>query len=110
MIKRLFRFSVLVAMAAAIVWLTREHLLPTPEVSHEPPPHYRSTPPPPDPEPEDLTAIKGIGPVFAARLADVGIITFHTLADADPHIIVSATGAPESAVVGWIEQAKGRTT
>jgi predicted flap endonuclease-1-like 5' DNA nuclease len=107
--KRLFRFAGLVALAAAIVWLTREHLLPTPHVSHEPPPHYRSTPPPAA-APDDLTVIKGIGPVYAARLADIGIVTFHTLADADTQTVAHATGAAPSVITEWVEQAKGRTT
>jgi predicted flap endonuclease-1-like 5' DNA nuclease len=98
------------AIAAAIVWLTREHLLPTPRVPHEPPPHYRSTPPPPDRPADDLTAIKGIGPVYASRLADIGIASFHTLAETDSHTIESATGAGRSAVAEWISQAKGRIT
>ena len=107
---KLIRLCALAALAAAIVWLTREHLLPTPRVSHEPPPHYRSTPPPPSDDPDDLTAIKGIGPVYAARLANVGVVSFHTLADADAYTIISATGASAAAVDTWIVQAKGRTS
>jgi predicted flap endonuclease-1-like 5' DNA nuclease len=109
-IRRLFRLAGLLAFAAAIVWLTREHLLPTPQVTHEPPPHYRSTPPPPAAVPDDLTAIKGIGPVFAARLAEIGITSFHTLADADPRTIASATKASPAAIDEWIAQANGRIT
>ena len=60
--------------------------------------------------PDDLTAIKGIGPVFAARLTEVGITSFRTLANADPHVIASATKASPAAVEEWITQASGRIT
>lgn len=106
---KLIRLLALAAVAAAIVWLTREHLLPTPHISHEPPPPYRSTPPAPAREPDDLTAIKGIGPVYASRLADIGVVSFHTLAGTDAQTIISATGASAGAVDEWIAQAKGRT-
>jgi predicted flap endonuclease-1-like 5' DNA nuclease len=96
------------AIASAIVWLTREHLLPAPHVPHEPPPHFRSTPPAPEPATDDLTSIKGIGPVYAARLADIGITTFQNLAAADQHTITEATNASASAIAQWISQAQGR--
>jgi predicted flap endonuclease-1-like 5' DNA nuclease len=34
-----------------------------------------------EPEPDDLTAIRGIGPRLAARLAKVGVVTFRQLAE-----------------------------
>lgn len=110
MIRRISRFVGLIAIVAAIVWLTREHLLPTPHVPHEPPPHFRSTPPPPEPAADDLTAIKGIGPVYAARLADSGIISFQDLAAADPNTVADTTNAAASVVAGWIWQAQARIT
>jgi predicted flap endonuclease-1-like 5' DNA nuclease len=57
-----------------------------------------------------MTAIKGIGPVYASRLADIGVVSFHALANTDAHTIVSATGASAGAVDEWIAQAKGRTS
>lgn len=107
-IKRILRLAGLMAITSVIVWLTREHLLPTPHVSHEPPPHYRSTPPPPSSTRDDLTIIKGIGPVYSARLSEIGIVSFHTLADGDPEAIAGVTNASPSAVAEWISQAKGR--
>ena len=88
-----------------IVWLTREHLLPTPHVSHEPPPHYRSTPPPPDESSDDLTAIKGIGPVYAARLDERGVSSFRALADADAAALAASLGISADAAAAWIAQA-----
>ena len=104
------RLGGLVALAVAIVWLTREHLLPTPQVPHEPPPHYRSTPPPPESPPDDLTAIKGIGPVYAARLGSIGINTFHQLAGADSRSVADTLNLPFAAVSDWISQAADHTS
>jgi predicted flap endonuclease-1-like 5' DNA nuclease len=85
-------------------------MLPTPRVPAEPPPHFRNTPPPPDSTPDDLTLIKGIGPVYANRLGDAGIDTFAGLAAADADGIASATGVAPQVASGWIEQARGRIT
>jgi large subunit ribosomal protein L21 len=51
-----------------------------------------------------LTEIKGIGPVFAKRLAEAGITTFAALAEASPeHLreVTKATADPDE----WIAQA-----
>ena len=83
-------------------------MLPTPRVSEEPPPHFRSTPPPPESASDDLTQIKGIGPVYASRLGDEGITTFTGLAAADADAIASITGVAPQVAAGWVEQAGGR--
>ena len=108
MISKIFRLAVITAALCVIVWLTREHLLPTPHVSHEPPPHYRSTPPPP--EPDDLTAVKGIGPVYANKLHATGVTTFRALAEANPQVLAEELGVAADMVSGWIGQAQARTT
>ncbi|MCP4303838.1 MAG: hypothetical protein GY788_02950 [bacterium] len=108
MIRKLFRFAALVALASAIVWLTREHLLPTPRVSHEPAPHYRSTPPPPQAVPDDLTAIKGIGPAYARKLTDLGIKSFRGLSELAPDAVADDLGTSPGTVAGWVAQARSR--
>jgi predicted flap endonuclease-1-like 5' DNA nuclease len=108
-LKKLFRFTLLVVLAATVVWLTRERLLPTPRVPRDqPPPHYRSTPPAAPSEPDDLTAIKGIGPVYAARLNDAGVRTFRELSETNAGTIADTVGTTEAAVSDWIAQAKTR--
>ena len=112
MFRRLLRLIGLLGVLIAIVWLTREHLLPAPRVSKEPPPHYRSSPPPPPPttptpaEPDDLTKIKGIGPVFASRLETMGIVSFAGLASADVAATAESVDTSESNVSDWIAQAE----
>ncbi len=106
--KRILRLIGLVAAIVVVVWLTREHLLPTPRVPKDSPPHYRSTPPPPPHDPDDLTAIKGIGPVYAARLEDIGIRSFRGLAETDADTIADSIGTTADAVHDWIVQAKAK--
>lgn len=107
MLKKLLRLAGVVGLLVTIVWLTRERLLPTPRVSDEPKPHYRSTPPPP-PEPDDLTAIKGIGAVYSARLHEAGIQTFRGLSEIDAATIAESVGTTPEAVSDWIAQAKAK--
>ncbi len=108
MFKKLIRLAATAALLATIVWLTRERLLPTPRVADDPAPHYRSTPPPPQAEPDDLTLIKGIGPVYASRLGEAGIISFRALAETDPVTAAETVGTTEDAVIDWVAQAKNR--
>lgn len=97
-------------VVAVIVWLTREHLLPTPRVIDDEHPHFRSTPPAPAAEHDDLTEIKGIGPVYAGRLAEEGIRSFRGLSEIDAATIAATVGTTEQAVADWIDQAKARLT
>lgn len=47
-----------------------------------------------DPEPDDLTKVSGIGPVYRRKLHEVGIYSFHQLATASPDQLNAAI-APE---------------
>ncbi|MDF1595904.1 MAG: hypothetical protein P1T08_07390 [Acidimicrobiia bacterium] len=58
--------------------------------------------------PDDLTAIKGIGPVFASKLSDIGITTFKALAAAAPGDTASKLDTSESRLADWIDQAQQR--
>ncbi len=110
MAKKLVRIIGLAAAIGLVLWLTRERLLPAPHVSGEPAPPFRSTPPAPTPEaaaaPDDLRAIKGIGPVMVGRLAENGITTFGALVEADADALGESLGVGESRVSDWIAQAR----
>ena len=58
---------------------------------------------------DDLTEIKGIGPVFAERLRQAGITTFADVAKASADQLRDVTHATSVANPDeWIEQAKAR--
>ncbi|NHN47612.1 hypothetical protein G9464_08385 [Halostella sp. JP-L12] len=57
---------------------------------------------------EDVTEIKGIGPAYGERLANVGIDSVAQLADADAEEIAAQTDLSEKRVSEWIERAKVR--
>jgi hypothetical protein len=105
-ISKLFKLAIFVGACVIVVWLTRERLLPAPHVPHEPPPRFRSTPPQPEQRADDLTQIKGIGPVYSARLKSIGITTFEGLAEIDPEVAADAAGVSTSAVEVWAAQAR----
>lgn len=120
--KKLIRILGLAAGVVAVVWLTRDRLLPTPSVSTQEPPafrHHEPTPPPAATPPDksvapataaadDLTAIKGIGPVRAGHFTEAGITTFAALAAADPATIADELDVSESAAAGWVAEAASR--
>jgi predicted flap endonuclease-1-like 5' DNA nuclease len=109
--KNLIRIAGVVAGLGAAVWAMRDRLLPAPEIPEGPPPRFReaSRPAATPAEPNDLTIIKGIGPVTSLKLADAGIVTLGRLADADAATVASATGTNEAAAKAWIDAAKSLT-
>lgn len=117
----------ILAVWAAVTWVYREKLLPIPAPSQTPPPHFRSDPPqvaardaeaappptttetsdaPPTVAGDDLTEVKGIGPVYRQRLADIGITTFAELLDGDVADIAEHIEVTESHVHEWMDQAR----
>jgi predicted flap endonuclease-1-like 5' DNA nuclease/nitrogen fixation-related uncharacterized protein len=58
-------------------------------------------------ETDDLTVIRGIGPVFQKRLNELGIMTFRQLADTKPDMLdaegINGVGVD---LESWIEQAR----
>ncbi|MCZ7545135.1 MAG: helix-hairpin-helix domain-containing protein [Anaerolineae bacterium] len=58
---------------------------------------------------DDLTRLKGVGPQFAAKLAQAGIATFAELAATDEQTLAEVLGASALAQAqryGWLEQAR----
>lgn len=61
-----------------------------------------------DPAPEPVTAISGIGPAYAEKLAAAGIESVDDLRDADPASAAEESGISEGRISGWIEAARER--
>jgi predicted flap endonuclease-1-like 5' DNA nuclease len=91
----------------------------TPAPAEEPAP-VETPAAPPSPEPprptlvsapeaatDDLTLIKGIGPAYSGRLADIGITTFAGLAAGNASTIAPKVDVPDALVADWIRQAAG---
>ena len=82
------------------------------------PPHFRTTHPngeamaPTDAAraalPDDLTEIVGIGPVYAQRLRDQGIVSFSELARADAAALAEDIDVSADQVAEWVDQARSR--
>ncbi len=112
--KRLIRLLVFVALGTAVAWWLRERLVPPPQLPEEHPPPFRSaphahTPEDPDPVPpdsDDLSIIRGIGPVYRERLADAAVTTFEQLAGADTVTLAEAVDVAAAQVEDWQEQAR----
>jgi hypothetical protein len=54
---------------------------------------------------DDLTEIKGVGPTYASRLAEVGILTFADLAKADAAKVAEVAKVSEKVAGSWIAAA-----
>jgi len=107
--RNLIRVAGVVVGLGAAVWALRDRLLPAPEVHSEPPPRFRtietSTDVSDTSETDDLTAIKGIGPVTAARLAENNIHSFKAITDMTPESLADAAGTSSEAAGAWIDSA-----
>lgn len=112
--KRLTRLGGVVvgagAAVVAVIWLLKDRITGPPQIPIDEPPPFRVAPPdahraPAGTPSDDLSAVKGIGPVYQARLAGAGITTFAGLAAGEAATIAEVTGASESRAANWIEQA-----
>jgi predicted flap endonuclease-1-like 5' DNA nuclease len=96
--------------ALAILWAMRDRLVSIAAPQDPEPPRFRVVPPSPSPSAasDDLTAIAGIGPVFAGRLRDAGIRSFADVATAGSARLAEVTGAAETRAAGWVVAASAR--
>lgn len=133
--KRLARIIAIIGGIVAIIWAMRDRLVSV-AISREPePPAFRVHEPPPSleteatrptggrttPEPVvaaapesdtsdevagDVRTVKGIGPVFAGRLAAAGIADVAQLAATRPEQVAAVAGVALSRAAGWVEAAR----
>ncbi len=102
--KNLIRIGGTIAGLGAAVWAMSDKLLPSPEIHDEPPPLFRVPT-----QPDDLTDIKGIGPVIAQRLEASGITSFADLADMSADELAAIARTSTAKATRWIEDAQARS-
>ena len=103
--KNVVRLAGLAVGVAAAAWALRDRLLPGPEIHDEPPPKFREPSTESSAASDDLTVVKGIGPVTAEHLTDAGVSSIEDLASADPSALAETLGKSETAVAKWVQAA-----
>ncbi|MCP3974094.1 MAG: hypothetical protein GY720_06330 [bacterium] len=115
--KKFFKLITLVALVVGITWVLRDQLLPGPETPTSHPPAFRDPPSspqqspqaPPTAEPsidtDDLTEVNGIGPVYAKKLAELGLSSFRELAASDADDLATRSEIARDRIADWIEKA-----
>lgn len=104
----LVRFATTVAGVLFMFWLLRDrlvHLTPRRSAFVSP---LRPAPADIVPPLADITEVKGIGPVFAERLASRGIVGLEGLAASDAGAVAAAAGVTEDRAAEWITEAESR--
>ena len=110
--------SVLVGIgagAAAVAWLIKDRLLgpETKPVGPDEAPAFRVAPSDTPAEPaagsDDLSEVKGIGPVYRARLEQAGITTFAAMVAAGAEAVAAAAEVTVDRATDWLSQAAALT-
>lgn len=103
--KRLAKALGVLGGLAALVWAMRDRFISV-ATSREPElPTFRFVAPG-----EPVDTIDGIGPVFAQRLAAVGIDNIAALAEASPDRVAEAASVSGARARSWIEQARNHNS
>ena len=109
-VKKVFRFFGVLAGLGTVIWVMRDRFISLALPREPEPPTFRVAPHPPPSEEEpsqkaDLTIVKGVGPVYAARLEEAGITTLGGLGAADAETLAATIDVPVGRVSSWIEEA-----
>jgi predicted flap endonuclease-1-like 5' DNA nuclease len=113
-VKKVIRFLGVLAGLGTLIWVMRDRFVSLALPREPEPPAFRVAPQPEAPTTEtptaasireDLTIIKGIGPVYAARLEDAGIESLGDLASAKADTLSAAINVPAERIRHWIDEA-----
>jgi len=108
--KKALRFIGVLAGFGTVVWVMRDRFISLALPREPEPPAFRVAPHPPQAEHDasqidDLTIIKGVGPVYATRLEDAGITSLAGLAAADAGGLAATIDVAAGRVSDWISEA-----
>ena len=103
-LKTFLRIAGVVVGLGAAAWALRDKLLPAPAVPEGPPPKFRTSPAK-TAGPDDLTAINGIGPVYAERIVDAGYDSYTALIAAGAEAVGAAAGVSAETAEKWVKSA-----
>ena len=112
-LSKLARWVGILGGIGGAAWLVRDRFISLALPREPEPPTFRAAPTSTKARPkvgDDLTAIAGIGPVFADRLAAASITSWRGLAERSASEIAEITGASESRAAGWIAEAAHRAS
>ncbi len=114
-LSKLARWVGILGGIGGAAWLVRDRFISLTLPREPEPPTFRTAPTSPSTSArpkagDDLTAIAGIGPVFADRLAAASIMSWRGLAERSATEIAEITGASESRATGWIAEAAHRAS
>lgn len=101
--KNLLRVAGVVVGLGAAAWALRDKMLPAPEVHDEPAPPFRT-----GSGADDLTLIKGIGPVYRDRLNAAGVHSYNDLASAGAATISEVAETSQAVAQVWVDTASAR--
>jgi predicted flap endonuclease-1-like 5' DNA nuclease len=104
-LSRLFRGLTTLGGVGLLLWLMRDRMVNLPMRRTDRLPEFRSAPPEHQRPRPEITAIDGIGPVYAERLAAAGITSVEALAGEDAAKLAAAAGIRPGLAADWIEQA-----
>ena len=109
--KKALRFIGVLAGLGTVIWVMRDRFISLALPREPEPPAFRVAPYQPPVEPQtpqrdDLTIIKGVGPVYAARLNDAGLTSLAGLAAAEAKAIAATIDVAAGRVNDWIAEAK----
>ncbi len=90
---------------ALLVWLMRDRMVNLSIRRAPSPPEFRTSPPEHAAPPVEVTAIVGIGPVYAERLAAAGIGSVAELVHSGAEAVAEAAGVGVVQATRWIELA-----
>lgn len=108
--KKVIRYIGVLAGLGTVIWVMRDRFISLALPREPQPPSFRVSPhPPPVERPasrsDDLTIIKGIGPVYAARLEEAGITSLADLGKAEAESVATSIDVPAGRVGDWIKEA-----